>query len=132
MPLPAKVTWVTFDVYGTLIDWETGILDAFQREAQREGFTIEEPEKIFPRFLELEHEIESGSYELAPFTPEDIGKARLVVERYDDLGIGLADASIVVLADHYDCNRVLTLDERHFRALRTTAGTAFTLLPADA
>ena len=33
MPLPAKVTWVTFDVYGTLIDWETGIHDAFQREA---------------------------------------------------------------------------------------------------
>ena len=40
MPLPAKVTWVTFDVYGTLIDWEAGILDAFQREAQREGFTL--------------------------------------------------------------------------------------------
>ena len=64
MPLPAKVTWVTFDVYGTLIDWEAGILDAFHREAQREGFTLQEPEKIFPRFLELEHEIESGSYEL--------------------------------------------------------------------
>ena len=64
MPLPAKVTWVTFDVYGTLIDWEAGILDAFKREAQREGFTIEEPDKIFPRFLELEHEIEAGSYEL--------------------------------------------------------------------
>ena len=64
MPLPAKVTWVTFDVYGTLIDWEAGILDAFKREAQREGFTIEDIDKIFPRFLELEHEIEGGSYEL--------------------------------------------------------------------
>ncbi|CAB4868514.1 unannotated protein [freshwater metagenome] len=64
MALPANPTWVTFDVYGTLIDWEAGILDAFQREAQRDGFTIEEPEKIFPRFLELEHEIEGGSYEL--------------------------------------------------------------------
>jgi predicted nucleic acid-binding protein len=81
--------------------------------------------------IELLRDVESGSYELAPFTPEDIGEARHVVERYDDLGIGLADASIVVLADHYDCNRVLTLDERHFRALRTTAGAAFTLLPAD-
>jgi hypothetical protein len=36
------------------------------------------------------------------------------------------------MAPYYDCNRVLTLDERHFRALRTTAGAAFTLLPADA
>ena len=81
--------------------------------------------------IELLRDVESGSYELAAFTREDIGKARLVVERYEDLGIGLADASIVVLADHYDCNRVLTLDECHFRALRTTAGAAFTLLPAD-
>jgi len=82
--------------------------------------------------IELLRDVEAGSYELAPFTPEDIGEARLIVERYDDLGIGLADASIVVLADHYDCNRVLTLDERHFRALRTTGGAAFALLPADA
>ena len=41
MPLPAKVTWVTFDVYGTLIDWEAGILDAFHREAQLDVFTLQ-------------------------------------------------------------------------------------------
>ena len=81
--------------------------------------------------VELLRDVEAGSYELASFTPEDVGKARHIVERHDDLGIGLADASIVVLADHYGCDRVLTLDERHFRALRTTAGSAFTLLPAD-
>ena len=44
MPLPAKTTFVTFDVYGTLIDWETGIWDAFAAEAQRDGFTIERDE----------------------------------------------------------------------------------------
>ena len=81
--------------------------------------------------VELLRDVEAGSYELASFTPEDVGKARHIVERHDDLGIGLADASIVVLADHYGCDRVLTLDERHFRALRTTAGSTFTLLPAD-
>ena len=64
MALPSKVTWVTFDVYGTLIDWETAIIDAFQREATHEGFTIEDPDAIFPRVLELQHEIEGGSYEL--------------------------------------------------------------------
>jgi uncharacterized protein len=81
--------------------------------------------------IELLRDVEVGSYELAPFPSGAVGEARLIVERYEDLGIGLADASIVVLADHYDCNRVLTLDERHFRVLRTTAGAAFTLLPAD-
>ena len=40
MPLPSKVTFVTFDVYGTLIDWESGVFDAFKREAARDGFTI--------------------------------------------------------------------------------------------
>ena len=41
MPLPKEVTFVTFDVYGTLIDWETGIYEAFQREAEKDGFTID-------------------------------------------------------------------------------------------
>ena len=63
MPLPAKPTFVTFDVYGTLIDWETGIFDAFTREAQRDGFTIERDELI-ALFHEIEREIQAGSYEL--------------------------------------------------------------------
>jgi 2-haloacid dehalogenase/putative hydrolase of the HAD superfamily len=63
MPLPTKPTFVTFDVYGTLIDWETGIWDAFSAEAQRDGFTIER-EEIIPMFNEISREIESGSYEL--------------------------------------------------------------------
>ena len=63
MPLPAKPTFVTFDVYGTLIDWETGIWEAFSAEAQRDGFTIERDE-VIPLFMEISREIESGSYEL--------------------------------------------------------------------
>jgi predicted nucleic acid-binding protein len=47
------------------------------------------------------------------------------------LGIGLADASIVVLAARHGVREVLTLDERHFRALRDTRVRAFRLLPAD-
>jgi 2-haloacid dehalogenase/putative hydrolase of the HAD superfamily len=63
MPLPTKPTFVTFDVYGTLIDWEKGIWDAFSAEADRDGFTIER-EEVIPLFMEIEREIESGSYEL--------------------------------------------------------------------
>lgn len=81
--------------------------------------------------IELLRDVEEGAYELAPFTSEDVGEARGIVESYHDLGIGIADASIVVLAGRYECNRILTLDERHFRALRTSDGGALTLLPAD-
>ncbi len=63
MALPKKVNWVTFDVYGTLIDWETGIYDAFKAEASRDGFTIDRDELI-PMFHEISQDIESGSYEL--------------------------------------------------------------------
>jgi 2-haloacid dehalogenase len=64
MPLPSKVNFVTFDVYGTLIDWETGIWQAFKREAARDGFTLEDPDEVLPRFHEYQREIQSGSYEL--------------------------------------------------------------------
>ena len=64
MPLPSKVTFVTFDVYGTLIDWESGVFNAFKREASRDGFTIDDREEIISRFHQYEREIEGGSYEL--------------------------------------------------------------------
>ena len=66
MPLPAKITWVTFDVYGTLIDWETGIFQSFKKEAARDGFAIEEKdrEQIITLFHQLSQEVEGGSYEL--------------------------------------------------------------------
>jgi len=63
MALPSDVQWVTFDVYGTLIDWEKGVVDAFQKEASRDGFTID-PDEIIPLFHEISREIEGGSYEL--------------------------------------------------------------------
>lgn len=63
MALPKQVTFVTFDVYGTLIDWEDGIYRAFKREADRDGFTIDK-DVIIPLFHEISREIESGSYEL--------------------------------------------------------------------
>ena len=39
-------------------------------------------------------------------------------ERYADLDVGLADLSVVVLAHRFRTRRILTFDERHFRALR--------------
>ena len=63
MALPKEVTFVSFDVYGTLIDWETGAFEAFQKEAERDGFTLSRDELI-PLFHSIQQEIQSGSYEL--------------------------------------------------------------------
>jgi 2-haloacid dehalogenase/putative hydrolase of the HAD superfamily len=63
MAIPKDITFVTFDVYGTLIDWETGAYDAFSTEAARDGFTIERDELI-PLFHQVQQRIQAGSYEL--------------------------------------------------------------------
>jgi 2-haloacid dehalogenase/putative hydrolase of the HAD superfamily len=66
MALPKNIEWVTFDVYGTLIDIDSGVFDAFKREAARDGFTIEDKarDQIVTLFHETSREVEGGSYEL--------------------------------------------------------------------
>jgi hypothetical protein len=74
-----------------------------------------------------------GRFEVAACTPADIAAALEVDSRYAALGIGLTDASLVVLAGRYRTVNLATLDERHFRAVRPLdSGLAFRILPADA
>ena len=63
MALPKKIEWVTFDVYGTLIDWEKGVVEAFEKEAKRDGFSIDR-DQLVELFHEVSRDVESGSYEL--------------------------------------------------------------------
>jgi uncharacterized protein len=58
--------------------------------------------------------------------------ARELCARYRDLELGLADASIVVLAEQWSTRTLATFDERHFRTVTARDGAAFVLLPADA
>jgi 2-haloacid dehalogenase/putative hydrolase of the HAD superfamily len=63
VPLPKQVRFVTFDCYGTLIDWENGAYEAYAAEAKRDGFTIDR-DAMMPLFLDIQRQIEHGSYEL--------------------------------------------------------------------
>ncbi|HEY4158197.1 MAG TPA: PIN domain-containing protein [Polyangiaceae bacterium] len=74
-------------------------------------------------------QVEAGAYQLEPFSTSDVGKARRVVERYAKLEIGLADASLVVLAERHGVSDILTLDQKHFSALRGPAGKRFRIQP---
>jgi len=76
-------------------------------------------------------QVADGAYRLEAMSPEDVGRATELIARYDDLELGLADASIVVLAERHRTADILTLDERHFRAVAGPAGRPFRLLPAD-
>jgi predicted nucleic acid-binding protein len=79
----------------------------------------------------LLEEVARGAYRLESFDGADVAAALGVMRRYGDMDLGVADASIVVLAQRHDASDVLTLDERHFRALRGPGGEPFRLLPAD-
>ena len=76
-------------------------------------------------------EVERGAYRLEPFLAADVAAARRTLSKYPSLNLGITDASIIVLADRYNLRDVLTLDERHFRAIRTGKGKRFRILPAD-
>ena len=101
-------------------------------------FVLAELDSFFAREAGVEaellflSEVAAGAYDLVSFLADDVDSAANVIENYRDLGIGLADASIVVLAGRYRTVDLLTLDERHFRTLRTPQSKPFTILPADA
>ena len=79
----------------------------------------------------LLEEVAGGAYDLVPFDAGDVAEAVAVIDRYEQFRIGLADASIAVVASRARTTRLLTLDERHFRPMRPLWGEAFSLLPAD-
>ena len=55
-----------------------------------------------------------------------------VADRYADLELSLADASLVALAARLETTTVATFDHRHFRAVEPlSGGPAFVLAPAE-
>ena len=80
----------------------------------------------------LLREVGAGAYQLESMDGHDVTEAAEIIGQYQDLDLGLADASLVVLSRRYGVTDVLTLDERHFRTIRGAGGRPFRILPADA
>jgi hypothetical protein len=74
-------------------------------------------------------ELASGAWQLAAFDEQELRRARGVIASYRDQEIGLADASIVVLAERYRTRRIASLDRRHFDVLKPIDGGYFEVLP---
>ncbi len=79
--------------------------------------------------LRMLEELASGAYDLAVMGSSDLLACTRVIEQFADQRVGLADASIVVLAERYGTHRIATLDRRHFSVLRALDGRPFDLLP---
>ena len=58
----ARFEALTFDCYGTLVDWERGILDALAPLLAAHGADAAEDEALLERFASLEAEAEAGAF----------------------------------------------------------------------
>ena len=72
--------------------------------------------------------VEVGAIEVADLEPGDYARIRQLCRLYEDLPLGLVDASIVALAERLGERRIATLDHRHFAVVRARHG-ALTLVP---
>ena len=77
-------------------------------------------------------DLAQATYNVACLSQIELGQARDIVNRYRDLRLGLADASLAVLANRYQTRRILTFDARAFRQVIPMQGGNFVVLPADA
>lgn len=76
-------------------------------------------------------DLAAGRFEVACLDRNEHAAALAVDERYADLDLGLADASIVVLCQRYGTRDIATFDHRCFRPLTPLQGGEFRLLPDD-
>ncbi len=75
--------------------------------------------------------VEQGEFSLLPLVPADLARCCELLRQYRDLQIGLADATIIAAAERLHTPRLLTHDQRHFRAIQPRGFDHFVLLPAD-
>lgn len=59
---PENVSVITFDCYGTLIDWETGIWEAFRSASAADGVHLDR-EEVLAAYRAIEPMVESGTFQ---------------------------------------------------------------------
>jgi uncharacterized protein len=76
-------------------------------------------------------DVAAGRFLVEGLTPEEHALAARLDEQYAGLELGLADASVVILAKRFRTTRLMSFDERDFLAVTPLDGGHFTLLPRD-
>jgi predicted nucleic acid-binding protein len=121
-PRHAAVAAALVDEREALVTSELAVAEADYLILERLGVDVE---------LAFLDDLATGTFQVECLTRDELRAAHGLIERYRDLQIGLADASLVLLADRYRSTRLLTFDERAFRTIVPIAGGTFTILPAD-
>ena len=70
-----------------------------------------------------------GGVNLVPQSHESLSRAIILMEKYNDIPMDFADATLVVLAEEADIDEVFTLDIKGFQAYRIHGRKAFRIWP---
>ncbi len=70
-----------------------------------------------------------GVYSLLPLDRSDIAAIDHLMDKYGNLRLDFADASLMHLAEREGIEHVFTLDHRDFSVYRTSAGKSLEILP---
>jgi predicted nucleic acid-binding protein len=73
--------------------------------------------------------LRSGELLAEPVEPVDWDRIGELLIQYDDLGLGIVDASVVAACERLGQTELATLDRRHFSVVRPRHCAALTLLP---
>ena len=107
---------------GPIVTSELAVAEADYLILDRLGVDVE---------IDFLTDLVEGTFSVECLSHSDLADARSLVHRYRDLRLGLADASLVVLAARHRTKRLLTFDQRAFRAVTPLQGGEFVVLPAD-
>lgn len=134
---------LTFDVYGTLIDWETGIADALQPWAERHGVEAgrealleafggaesrrqqENPEMVYPEVLELVFEDIARTFNVDP-TPHEAAEFGASVEHWP--AFSDSAPALAYLQQHYRLGVVSNVDRVSFVFSNDKLGVTFDIV----
>jgi predicted nucleic acid-binding protein len=111
-------------------------LEGWPGELVVSAFTAAEADHLVLSRLGLDAELAllddlAVTYTVQALDPRGLKTARELCARYRDLKLGLADASVVVLAEQWSTHSLATFDRRHFRTVAALDDRPFMLLPAD-
>jgi hypothetical protein len=70
-----------------------------------------------------------GALEVADLDLDDYERVAELCRRYDDLPLGLVDASVIAVAERFAERTIATLDRRHFTVVQPRHTRSLTLVP---
>jgi predicted nucleic acid-binding protein len=73
----------------------------------------------------------SGGALLVPSSTMSLQRVRKLLDKYADLPMDFADATLVALAEELDCTSVFTTDRTDFSVYRIKGRKSFRILPSD-